>query len=210
MARASDSNVKTTKAKASKPAASKPAASRQRASKKAAAEPVQAPPVVSEPVVAQPVEETVLGDGVLKDCLEFAGNLQQACGVLAALKTQFKALEKSVTKELKAAQREVNKRKRKQGTRSPSGFVKPTKISDELASFLGKDTGTEMARTDVTREINAYIREKGLQDPANGRRIIADARLTKLLNLTPADELTYFNLQRYMSPHFAKAAAATK
>ena len=63
-----------------------------------------------------------------------------------------------------------------------------------------------MARTDVTREINAYIRQHGLQDPENGRRIIADAPLSKLLNLTSDDELTYFNLQRYMSPHFAKAA----
>ena len=62
-----------------------------------------------------------------------------------------------------------------------------------------------MARTEVTREINAYIREHKLQDKENGRKIIADKKLTGLLKLKKGDELTYFNLQKYMSPHFAKA-----
>ena len=61
-----------------------------------------------------------------------------------------------------------------------------------------------MARTEVTREINTYIRAHKLQDPKNGRVIRADAALRKLLKLKKDDELTYFNLQRYMSPHFAK------
>ena len=77
-----------------------------------------------------------------------------------------------------------------------------------MSTFLGRETGSEMARTEVTREINAYIREHKLQDKENGRRIIADAKLMALLKVTPTDELTYFNLQRYMSPHFAKAGAA--
>ena len=63
-----------------------------------------------------------------------------------------------------------------------------------------------MARTEVTREINTYIREHKLQDKDNGRKIIADKKLTSLLKLKKGDELTYFNLQKYMSPHFAKAA----
>jgi chromatin remodeling complex protein RSC6 len=65
-----------------------------------------------------------------------------------------------------------------------------------------------MARTEVTREINNYIREHKLQDPKNGRHILADAKLKKLLKLTNKDNLTYFNLQRYMSPHFAKAKSS--
>jgi hypothetical protein len=62
-----------------------------------------------------------------------------------------------------------------------------------------------MARTDVTREINKYIRAHDLQDKTNGRKIIPDAKLASLLKLKKTDELTYFNLQKYMSPHFAKA-----
>lgn len=65
-----------------------------------------------------------------------------------------------------------------------------------------------MARTSVTREINTYIRANNLQDPANGRKINPDAKLTILLKLKKSDELTYFNLQRYMSPHFAKSVKA--
>ena len=110
----------------------------------------------------------------------------------------------NLLRQLKQAHKQGRK-KRKTGNRAPSGFVKPTKISTELASFLNKPKGTEMARTEVTREINTYIRAHKLQDPANGRRILADAKLRKLLKLGKNDELTYFNLQRYMSPHFAKA-----
>jgi chromatin remodeling complex protein RSC6 len=106
---------------------------------------------------------------------------------------------------LKTAQKSQAKRKRKSGNRAPSGFVKPTKISDELAKFLEKPVGSEMARTDVTREINNYIRKHNLQDKENGRKINPDAKLQTLLKLKKTDELTYFNLQRYMSPHFAKA-----
>jgi len=90
------------------------------------------------------------------------------------------------------------------GSRVPSGFVKPSIISDQLAMFLGKPAGTKMARTDVSKEINTYIRVHGLQDPFNGRRINPDEKLRKLLGVSPNDELTYFNLQKYMSRHFYK------
>jgi chromatin remodeling complex protein RSC6 len=62
-----------------------------------------------------------------------------------------------------------------------------------------------MARTEVTRDINKYIRAHNLQDVTNGRKIIPDAKLSALLKIGATDELTYFNLQRYMSPHFAKS-----
>ncbi|MFY7731178.1 MAG: SWIB/MDM2 domain-containing protein, partial [Flavobacterium sp.] len=117
--------------------------------------------------------------------------------------------ERKWSREIKAAQKVSSKKKRKAGNRAPSGFVKPTKISDELASFLGKEKGTEMARTEVTREINSYIRTHKLQDKDNGRKINPDKKLASLLKLKGTDELTYFNLQRYMSPHFAKAAKET-
>jgi upstream activation factor subunit UAF30 len=70
--------------------------------------------------------------------------------------------------------------------------------------FLGKPVGTEMARTDVSRAINRYIKENGLQDPKNDRKINPDERLSNLLRLKEEDELTYFNLQKYMKHHFIK------
>ena len=135
---------------------------------------------------------------------ELLGQLQTLRSSLTAVTGQVRSLQKRSDRELKSAQKASKKRARRSGNRKPSGFVKPTKISGELADFLGKPKGTEMARTEVTREINGYIRLHNLQDPANGRIILADDKLSVLLKLTDGDELTYFNLQRYMSPHFAK------
>ena len=137
--------------------------------------------------------------------IEFLAKLQQLSALLSTLKSEYRVLEKQWTRELRSAQKQSSKRKRKAGNRAPSGFVKPTRISDELASFLEKPSGTEMARTEVTREINVYIRNHNLQDKANGRKINPDTKLASLLKLKKTDELTYFNLQKYMSPHFAKA-----
>ena len=124
---------------------------------------------------------------------------------LTSVTSQVRQLSKRADREIRAAQKAGAKRKRAKGNRAPSGFVKPTLISKELAAFLGKEHGTEMARTEVTREINGYIRLHKLQDPKNGRRILPDTKLRKLLNIKKNEELTYFNLQRYMSPHFAKS-----
>ena len=128
---------------------------------------------------------------------------------VTSITSQVRTLSKNHERELKAASKSARK-KRKAGNRQPSGFVKPAVISDELAGFLGKSKGTEMARTEVTREINSYIRANKLQDPTNGRRILADSKLRKLLKLKKSDELTYFNLQRYMSPHFPKSGSSAK
>ena len=182
---------------------SKPKAAKKQAAPKSAevvVAPVAAAPVATEAVVAETVS-------VASEFTDFMTKLQQLGAVVSALKTEFRSLEKKASRELKTAAKASHKRKRKTGNRSPSGFVKPTLISDELATFLGKGKGTQMARTEVTREINAYIRANQLQDKTNGRRINADANLSSLLKLNSGEELTYFNLQRYMSPHFAKSSA---
>ena len=173
---------------------------------KAASAPVAAAPAVVV-AAAEPVAAGAAAAGVT-EFSDFMTKLTQLSTLISSLKTEFRALEKRASRELKTATKASQKRsKRKNTNRAPSGFVKPTLISSELASFLGKTAGTEMARTEVTREINAYIRANQLQDKSNGRRIIADAKLSSLLKLAAGEELTYFNLQRYMSPHFTKSAA---
>jgi upstream activation factor subunit UAF30 len=162
-------------------------------------------PLVESDVSAAPAVETENETPLADQSLEFLAKLQQISIAISTLKSEYRALEKKWTRELKVVQRQNNRKKRNGKNRAPSGFVKPTKISDELASFLGKDKGSEMARTDVTREINSYIRTNKLQDKDNGRKIIPDKKLAALLKLKTTDELTYFNLQKYMSPHFAKA-----
>ena len=161
-------------------------------------------PIAEATAEAKPDEIDALGE----QFSEFMAKLQQVGSVFSSLKNDFRNLEKQVTRQMKQAKRLSSKRAKGKGNRQPSGFVKPTLVSDELASFLGKPSGCEMARTEVTREINKYIRAKNLQDPKNGRHIIPDAALTKLLSLQSSDELTYFNLQKYMSPHFPKSGVA--
>lgn len=169
-----------------------------------------AAPVVEEPVVEdkslEPVVETDDSqvDELSGRFTEFLAKIQNIASQMSGLKAEFRVLEKAAMREMKAAKKLSQKKKRKNTNRAPSGFVKPTLISTELATFLGKPNGTQMARTEVTREINKYIRSHDLQDKSNGRKINPDDKLRSLLKLKKNDELTYFNLQRYMSPHFAK------
>jgi upstream activation factor subunit UAF30 len=174
----------------------------------AAAVPVvaAAAPAVSDATAEEPVVPST--DSLIS--AQFASisvKLQQVVALAASLRSELRSLERHAVKELRTAQKASAKKRRKVGNRAPSGFVKPTPISKELAEFLGKTDGSEMARTEVTREINAYIRTNSLQDKENGRRINPDAKLKSLLKLKKGDELTYFNLQRYMSPHFAAKPA---
>ena len=172
-------------------------------------------PKKSTPAVTEaPVEKEVslestqsdeqVGSTLSDSFVELLGQLQTLRSQLTAITGNVRTLQRRSERDIKQAQKASKKRNRKNTNRAPSGFVKPTKISAELASFLGKPKGTEMARTEVTREINGYIRQNSLQDPQNGRKILADAKLRKLLKLSKSDELTYFNLQKFMSPHFAK------
>lgn len=180
-------------------------AKRTKKTTKAEAAPVETAPAETP----APVETEAPVDKVSEVALkmsEFSAKLQQLNGMFASMRNDFKTLDKFVTRELKAAAKASSKKRRNTGNRKPSGFIKPTPISDELATFLGKEVGTEMARTAVSKEINAYIQKHKLQDKNNGRIIHADAKLSKLLKLGKEDELTYFNLQRYMKIHFNKAA----
>jgi len=133
--------------------------------------------------------------------------LQSAQALLVSIRSEVNELKRQHARELRAANK-ANKRRKTNANRAPSGFVKPTLISNELAAFLGRPEGSVLARTEVTREVNAYIRNQKLQDKDNGRKINPDAKLLKLLKLKKGDELTYFNLQKYMAAHFAKSSAA--
>ena len=157
---------------------------------------------VTTPTVTATVDE--IEAAITTKSAEFSAKLNQLSALIASIKSEYKTMEKQWSKELKAANKISSKNKKKSGNRAPSGFVKPTRISDELAKFLDKPSGTEMARTDVTRQLNTYIRANSLQDKENGRKINPDSKLQTLLKLNKTDELTYFNLQRYMSPHFTK------
>ncbi len=192
--------TKTTKAAAAEPAPVAKKETKPRAKKDTT--PVETTPVET-PVVENVVVSTDTETSITDNFAEFITKFQTMLSQFSSLKTELKTLERKTVKQLKVVQK-LNNKKRKKGTRAPSGFVKPSLISDELATFLGRDKGSEMARTDVTREINKYIRANNLQDKENGRKINPDKQLMELLKIDDTVALTYFNLQRYMGPHFPK------
>jgi len=197
-------SVKTTASK------SKAKKSVKSTSVKSAPQAVKAEPV--QKVVAEtttPAKSSTPESTLSSSFSDFMVKLQQVSSSLTALRSEFRALEKKATRELRQAQKVIAKRNRKAGQRKPSGFTKPTLISNELAAFLKVPQGTQMARTEVTKEINKYVVEHKLKDKQNGRKIHADKALSKLLNLKKDDELTYFNLQSYMKGHFAKAGTSS-
>lgn len=178
--------------------------------KKTAAPKKEAAPVaavVAAPVVvASTVEVVKVETSSSAKFNELTTKVQQLTALLSSIKADLKTLEKTVAKEQKIAQKNSKTARKSSGNRNPSGFAKPTKISDALASFLGKESGVEMARTEVSKEITKYIKENNLQLATNKRIITPDNKLAVLLNYKEGTEpLSYFNLQKYISPHFIKA-----
>ena len=155
-------------------------------------------------VLNETVDSLVELQTSFKDIIE---QLSQQNSSSKLLLQSVKKLEKRVNKEIKEAKKSKKKGSHKQGDkpkRQPSGFAKPAPISDALADFLGKTGGCEMARTEVTKLITTYIHDHNLQNPANKRHILPDQKLSKLLGVTDKDQVTYFNLQKYMKQHFPK------
>jgi len=125
---------------------------------------------------------------------------------ITMFQNQVRGLEKHVDKKMKTLQREAKKNKNK-GNRKPSGFAVPTKITDQLCEFMNKEKGTMVARTEVTQYIIEYIRQNALQKDGNRKFIKPDVKLATLLDVKDDDEVTYFNIQRYMNKHFVKEKA---
>lgn len=158
-------------------------------------------PVVVEPVVEDKTAEKV-GENLLASLLEKvnAVNLQMK---------EIQNIIKLVSKECDKQQKIIDKvqKKRQNAKNSPSGFAKPNKISDELCDFIGVPKGTEKSRTDITRFINAYVKEHNLNNPQNRRFIIPDAKLKAILNVKDGEEINYFILQKLISHHFPLSAS---
>ena len=168
--------------------------------------PVQEPAPVQEPVAPVTTEAPVVNDTpYLEEFTAVVGALDEAMNTIRTLKTRLQKLEKQVHRDTKALNKKANgKRARK--PRDPnapkSGFAKEGPVSDEMRKFLGMKKDELISRTDVTKRIHEYCKTKNLQNPADKRHIKADASLRKLLKMSKDDDLTFFNLQKYMKVHF--------
>jgi chromatin remodeling complex protein RSC6 len=135
---------------------------------------------------------------------------------MALLQSQLKMIEKTSKREEVALKKKYKTQLKETGSgssvvaRKPSGFAMPSKVSSELCEFLNKTEGTEIARTEVTKSIVAYIKGNCLHADLEKKNIITpDGKLKLLLGISDEDKLTYFNLQRYMNKHFLKPDIAT-
>jgi len=188
------------------------------ASKKTTTSSVTAPatetPVTETPVVESQTVETATGEAIVQEssvlddidsALTQVSSIRSQCTTICAV---LRSIRTRHVREVKTAHKAGKKRLQK--NRKPSGFTKPSPITERLAQFIKmvtkEDPGQLVARTQATKVITRYIRENNLQDKTNGRRIIPDKELSDLLSLSKGDELTYFNLQTKINHHFPKKA----
>jgi len=196
---------------------STPTKTEKTASKTVTPEPVsEAAPVPVSEAAPEPVTtsttDTSSIESIELEFLSLATRLQELKTLQSSVVSDLKKLHKTVHRHMKENSKKNKKRKNldpNRPKRAPSGFAKPALISVELCSFLGKPEGTEMARTEVTKYLTQYIKEHKLQDEANRRKILPDKPLQQLLNVGKGDEVTYFNLQKYMKVHFPKSAVSS-
>jgi len=147
--------------------------------------------------------DTHIADDVFSQFEKLISELNTTKGQITGIQQNIKLLEKSVKKQMKGLKKEVVKTKNK-GNRQPSGFAKPSKVTKELCEFMNKAEGSEIARTEVTRALVSYIKENKLENTSNSKIIYPDDKLKVLLGLDDSQELTYFNIQKYMNKHFVK------
>lgn len=177
-------------------------AKKQSAPKKAAKAPVETP-VVETPVIQAPVaaaEEI----NYQSEFAEVQDKLKAAMAIIKELSGQVSRLEKRVTRDQKIMNKKMKGKVKRvvDPNKPPSGFAKPGKVSEELATFLGLGKDELIARTEVTKRITQYCKEKKLQKDEDRRTINVDAPLKKLLRIPKGEQLTFFNLQKFMKVHY--------
>ncbi|XP_026398144.1 upstream activation factor subunit spp27-like isoform X1 [Papaver somniferum] len=97
------------------------------------------------------------------------------------------------TRKKKKVSKKANDGEKKRG--GGGGFNKVCSLSPELQKIIGVP---EMARTEVVKQLWAYIREKDLQDPKNKREILCDESLRDLFRV---DSINMFQMNKVLSKH---------
>jgi chromatin remodeling complex protein RSC6 len=153
----------------------------------------------------------------ITETVEQVDNLKRVLATLTEQATVIKSLINTVRNVIKDSDKQSkeleklrNKRSRVKAERSadalPSGITKPVAISDELAVFLGVAPGTLVPRNEVTKGVSAFVKKNEISDPANKQRFVLDerpaAKTLRALLGNPTEDVTYFNLQKYLKHHY--------
>ena len=82
------------------------------------------------------------------------------------------------------------------GTSKTSALQKPMQPSKELGAVIGS---TPISRGQVVSKIWAYIKSNKLQNPANKREIMADAKLKPVFG--GKDKVSMFEMNKHLAKH---------
>ena len=151
-----------------------------------------------------PKNQTLLNNNIKNEFSDVLNTLSTFKKCVTTLQSQIKLLEKTINKEMRSIEKKQKKRRNVKNIKPLSGFAAPGRVTDELCKFMGKPTGSLVARTEVTKYIMDYIKKNNMQDPITKKNIVPDSSLKKLLSINDCDSLTYFNIQKYMNKHFIK------
>jgi upstream activation factor subunit UAF30 len=77
----------------------------------------------------------------------------------------------------------------------PNALQKPLQPSKELAAIVGSG---KLSRGEVVSKVWTYIKANKLQNPKNGREILADDKLQKIFGKT---SVTMFEMNKHLSQH---------
>ena len=163
-------------------------------------------PVTTEGAVVAAENENALQTMIR----EQGQSIQSQLNALITLKNNHKLIEKQVVREIKNSQKAQLKKKKRVSNSAdkPSSFQKPTDISTEISKFIGVEVGTKLSRTEVNSKIHEYVISHNLRDEKDKRIIYPDEKLSALLRIPADTKLGYFNIQSYLSGHFATRSRA--
>ena len=168
-------------------------------------EPVAAPVVEVAPVEATAEESNETYESVMTVVREKRAAIKVLDKEVDAL---MKMAEKLHAREVKAGGK--SKRSAPKKDRAPSGFAKATPVPEALRKFLNLAADVELPRTEVAKQIYAYVRDKKLRDEADRRIIHPDKTLQKLFSLKEGETLDFKNFQKQLSRHYPQSASKAK
>jgi upstream activation factor subunit UAF30 len=77
----------------------------------------------------------------------------------------------------------------------PNALQQPLKPSEDLAAIVGANP---LPRGEVVSKVWVYIKENKLQNPDDGREIMADDKLRKIFG---KDKVTMFEMNKHLAAH---------
>ena len=113
-----------------------------------------------------------------------------------APKPAAKAKTTKAAPKKEAAPKGTKVEKPKDGSK-PNALQQPLQPSAELAAVVGEGT---MARGEVVSKVWVYIKEHKLQNPDDGREILADEKLQKVFG---KPKVTMFEMNKFLAAHLS-------